>query len=258
MKIIAIFGDSSTQRALANRIHHSVPLAHVARVRLESRSKRKVVRSMVSLTFARGLRTAWAAVSDTFDRRYKDWPAVPNTVYRSANDGDLAALIEREKPDLILVSGTDLLRTKTLDRFATKIMNLHTGISPYIKGGPNCTNWALSLREFDLIGNTIMWIDSGIDTGAIITTEQTPLTGRETLTELHVKVMDHAHDLYVRAVERFATGQALASVPQDRIATGRIFFTRQWDSLAMIKAVLHHRFHWRAMPIRPTITLVKL
>lgn len=258
MKVIAIFGDASNQRALANRIHQSVPLAYVAKIRLESTSKRKIIRSVVSLTIARGLRNAWAVVSESFDTRFKDWPAVPNSVHPSSNDEDLAALIEREKPDLVLVSGTDILRKNTLDRFATRIMNLHTGISPYIKGGPNCTNWALSLREFDLIGNTIMWIDSGIDTGAIIVTEQTPLTGRESLTELHIKVMDHAHDLYRRAVERFATGQALPAVPQDQIAKGRIFFSRQWNSFAMVKAVFNHRFRWRPMPIRPNIKLVNL
>lgn len=46
-----------------------------------------------------------------------------------------------------------------------------------------------------------MWIDEGIDTGNIITTEQTPLRGNESLFQIHLKVMDHAHDLYLRSIE---------------------------------------------------------
>lgn len=258
MKVIAIFGDGPSQRALAQRIHASVPLARIAQVSLESRDRRKIVRSAVSITLARGLRAAWFNMLRHFDELYSDWPPVPSSGHSSANDPELIALIERERPDLVLVSGTDLLRKATLDRFATKVMNLHTGISPYIRGGPNCTNWALALGEFDLIGNTVMWIDPGIDSGAIIATERTPLTGRESLKELHIKVMDHAHDLYRRAVEAFAEGRPLPSVPQPTIAKGRLFLTRHWDSRAMLRAVFNHRFRYRPFEPRTDIQLVAL
>ena len=258
MKVIAVFGEGSSQRALAQRIHQSVPLAHIAKVQLVPKGGRKLLRSAVSVTLGRGLRVAWLGMLRHFEERFGDWPAVPSSSHSSANDPALAELIEREQPDLVLISGTDLLRKTTLDRFATKVMNLHTGISPYIRGGPNCTNWALALGEFDLIGNTVMWIDSGIDSGAIIATERTPLTGRESLGELHIKVMDHAHDLYRRAVEAFANGRPLPSVPQKSIAKGRLFLTRHWDSAAMLRAVLNHRFRYRPFALRPDIQLIGL
>lgn len=258
MKVIAVFGEGSSQRALAQRIHQSVPLAHVAKVYLKPKGRRKIVRSAVSITLGRSLRAAWRRMLQHYAERVSDWPAVPSSSHSSANDADLVELIERERPDLVLVSGTDLVRRHTLDRFATKVMNLHTGISPYIRGGPNCTNWALALGEFDLIGNTVMWIDPGIDSGAIIATERTPLTGHETLTELHIKVMDHAHDLYRRAVEVFAEGRPLPSVPQNTIAKGRLFLTRHWDSVAMLRAVLNHRFRYRPFAVRPDIQLVRM
>jgi methionyl-tRNA formyltransferase len=258
MKIIAVFGEGSSQRALAKRIHQSVPLTHIAKVQLKPQGRRKIVRSAVSVTLGRSLRTAWLGMLRHFDERFVEWPMVPSSQYSSANDPALADLIEREKPDLVLISGTDLVRKAALDRFATKVMNLHTGISPYIRGGPNCTNWALALGEFDLIGNTVMWIDPGIDSGAIIVTERTPLTGRESLGELHIKVMDHAHDLYRRAVEAFASGRPLPSVPQKSIAKGRLFLTRHWDSAAMLRAVFNHRFRYRPFALRPDIRLVSL
>jgi folate-dependent phosphoribosylglycinamide formyltransferase PurN len=258
MKIIAVFGEGSSQRALAHRLHRLFSLAHIARVRLEPKARRRIVPSIVSLTLARGLRKAWRRMLAGFEARYADWPPVPLSVHPSANDEELAELIEREKPDLVLVSGTDLLKKHTLDRIGTKVMNLHTGISPYIRGAPNCTNWALALGEFDLIGNTVMWIDPGVDSGAIITTERTPLTGHETLTELHVKVMEHAHDLYCRAVGAFVAGRPLPSVRQGSIAKGMVFRMRDWRSAAMLRAVFNYKFRYRPFACRREIKLVPL
>jgi len=258
MKIIAVFGEGSSQRALAHRIHDIMPLAHVARVQLKPKGRRRIVRSLTSLTLARGLRGAWNAMLLHYDRLHPDWPRTPTTLHPSANDDKIVELVERERPDLVLVSGTDLLTAQTLERFDTKVMNLHTGISPYIRGAPNCTNWALAIGEFDLIGNTVMWIDAGIDSGAIIATERTPLTGRESLVELHNKVMDHAHDLYCRAVAAFAAGQSLPAVAQSEIATGRLFLMRDWNSLAMLRTVFNHRFRYGPFENRTEIRLVSL
>jgi methionyl-tRNA formyltransferase len=258
MKIAAIVGDEPIQRALAAKIHDAVTLTHVARIRIKPSGRRKLLRSAISLTLARGFRRAWAGLYRHYDQQFPDWPEVSTSFHDSANDEDLIAAIDRERPDLVIVSGTDLLRKRTLERFATNVMNLHTGISPYIRGGPNCTNWALALGEFDLIGNTVLWIDPGIDSGAIIASERTPLTGRETLTELHLKVIEHGQDLYRRAVEAFVAGRSLPSVPQSSIAAGRLFYTRDWSGAAMIRAILNHRFRYRATSPRPEIGLVPL
>ncbi|HKP33754.1 MAG TPA: formyltransferase family protein [Sphingomicrobium sp.] len=257
MKVIAIVGDEPIQRALAAKIHDVVRLTHVARVRIKPSGRRRLIRSAISLTLARGFRRAWAGLYRHYDQQFPRWPDVATSLHDSANDEELIAAIEREQPDLVVVSGTDLLTKRTLERFATKVMNLHTGISPYIRGGPNCTNWALALGEFDLIGNTVLWIDPGIDSGAIIASERTPLTGRETLTELHLKVIEHGQDLYRRAVEAFVAERRLPSVPQRSIAAGRLFYTREWNGAAMIRAIFNHRFRYEPFTPRPEINLVQ-
>ena len=258
MRLFAVFGEEPLQRALAAKIHEHVPLAHIARIQLQQKGKRKWLQSLTSLTVGRGLRGAWTSLQRHYDERFRGWPAVETSIHPSANAEALVALIERQKPDLVLISGTDLLKRATIERFRAKVMNLHTGISPYIRGGPNCTNWALALGEFDLIGNTIMWIDSGIDTGAIIATERTPLTGRESLAELHLKVMEHAHDLYARATQAFVRGKELRCVPQADIAEGRLFLTRDWNSRAIARAVLNHRLRYRPFRPRPEVRLIPL
>jgi methionyl-tRNA formyltransferase len=148
---------------------------------------------------------------------------------------------------LVAVSGTNLVGRKIIAEAASRrgIVNLHTGISPYVKGGPNCTNWCLATRKFDLIGNTVMWLDPGIDTGNIIATERTPLTGDEDLAELHWKVMEHAHDLYRRAIAKIASGEPVASVPQSELGTGPVYYLADWTATQMIKARRNFRTDYR-------------
>jgi methionyl-tRNA formyltransferase len=154
--------------------------------------------------------------------------------------------IEEHQPHLVIVSGTNLVGTRTIAAAAGArgILNLHTGISPYVKGGPNCTNWCLAEGAFHLIGNTIMWLDIGIDSGAIVATEQTPLTGGETLSELHWKVMEHGHDLYVRTVRQIARGEEVPFVPQSSVGEGRTFYAVEWNARRIVQALRNFRRYY--------------
>ena len=106
-------------------------------------------------------------------------------------------------------------------------INLHTGLSPYIKGGPNCTNWCISTGQVHLIGNTVMWIDEGIDSGNIISTELTAFEGNESLLDVHIKVMEHAHDLYIGSIRKLIEG-ARPGVRQNEIGDGKTYYSKQW------------------------------
>jgi len=134
----------------------------------------------------------------------------------------------RGNPDLIIVSGTRLIKEKMLSiKPKLGILNLHTGLSPYIKGGPNCTNWCIATKQFHLIGNTIMWIDLGIDTGNIVTTEFTNIDSSDNLLDIHIKVMEHAHSLYLKAIDFLSKGN-MSSVKQSEIAKGKTYYTKDW------------------------------
>lgn len=244
MKCLLLVGPGENQRVLAHRLHTAAPLAHIARIALApSKSSRKWGRSLVSLTLASGLRNAWNGLMHHYARFEPGWPETAMSEHQGVNNPSVTALIEQLQPDLVLVSGTDLLRAPLIEAVGRhgQILNLHTGISPFIKGAPNCTNWALALGEFGMIGNTVMWIDAGIDSGPIVATEQTPLDGNESLLQLHIKVMDHAHDLLVRAYLRFCEGKPLPRIAQSSLGDGRLFLSRHWNVAAMIKAVWNFR-----------------
>ena len=107
------------------------------------------------------------------------------------------------------------------------IANLHIGLSPYIKGCANWTNWCIATKQFHLIGNIVMWIDKGIDSGNLLFTELTLLSGYENLCELHFKVMEHAHKLYIKAIDFLINGK-IQSIPQNQIEEGKIYLTKDW------------------------------
>lgn len=75
--------------------------------------------------------------------------------------------IDELKPDLIIVYGTSIIKGKILDKFKKRIINVHLGLSPYYRGsGTNYFPFVNSEPEY--AGATFMYLNKGIDTGAII------------------------------------------------------------------------------------------
>ncbi len=128
----------------------------------------------------------------------------------------------------MVVSGTRLIKEEIIN-LGVPILNLHTGLSPYVNGGPNCTNWCLSLGTYHKIGNTTMWLDVGIDSGNIINTSPVEFTGSESLQVIHKKVMESAHELYLSTLKLLSSGVKTSGVKQKDIRVeSKTFYTRQW------------------------------
>jgi methionyl-tRNA formyltransferase len=259
MKVVILTGDQPNQAALCQKLSahcdvaaiilsqnvpkKSPPVARRARLLFNSATGRLVGRPFVA---------TWQELQSVYGERYPYFPPAPQVRVRNVNDEATLDALREHDPDLVIVSGTNQVGKRVIEAASRSlgVVNMHTGISPYVKGGPNCTNWCLAEATFHLIGTTVMWLDAGIDTGRIIATEQTPLDGRETLFELHWNVMEHAHDLYVRAIRRLARGEQVPSVAQASIEEGRTFYTVEWDALAMLRARINFKTKYRAHFVR--------
>lgn len=244
MRIVLWVGNESLQKALAHKIHHQFPLtAIVIETRLNKRkiTLQSLVEKGIEKLFLSQISKAWYGMLRHYEKQYPIFPNVPVLDVENINSENAYAFTEKYQPDLIIVSGTRLIKKKMLSlKPSIGILNLHTGLSPYIKGGPNCTNWCLATKQFHLIGNTIMWIDDGIDSGNILTTEFTQLNGNESLLDLHVKVLDHAHDLYVRSLTSVSKGTS-NNVPQSSIGEGTTFYNKEWNLKQKIRLVRNFR-----------------
>jgi methionyl-tRNA formyltransferase len=250
VRVLVLTNNQPNQVALLNRLAKTVDVAGVVfsanvprRRPRASKRLRQFVNGMAGRTAGRELVDSWFSMQRRYADKFPELPPAEVVTVDNVNDPATLDAIDRLEPDVVVVSGTNLVGRAVIEAAQRRrgIVNLHTGISPYVRGGPNCTNWCLALRWFHLIGNTVMWLDSGIDSGNIIATEPTPLTGDETLQGLHIAVMDHAHELYVEAVRRIATGSNVRSVKQKDVAEGAYFESADWTAGRMRSALRNFR-----------------
>lgn len=231
MKVLLWIGSGANHKALAHKIHSRMPLAGIV---VETRAKRQK-RSMMFYAakiferlFLRPISASWHRMMKHYQRKYPGYPETKILHTHEINTAEVIAFTQSVQPDIIAISGTSLIKKALL---ALKppggMVNLHTGVSPFVKGGPNCTNWCIANGDFHLIGNTVMWIDAGIDSGNIIASEVTQFDNETDLYEIHLAVMEHAQDLYVRTIESVSKGFS-QSVPQNKLGQGKTYYTRQW------------------------------
>ena len=245
MSLVMLIGDAPNQIALCHKVLESgcdLSGVVVSKNRLAARPGvsslgNRVAGRIVGRPFVR----AWQQMLAGYAESYPTLPPVRTLAVSEINAPETAAFLKRAQARLVGVSGTNLLRPALIESARSQggIVNLHTGLSPYLKGGPNCTNWCLARGDFALIGNSVMWIDAGVDSGNLIATERTVLSGTETLEELHVKVMEHAHALYVDVLQRITAGENVPNVPQDEVGSGRTYGSADWTPRQMLRARLH-------------------
>jgi methionyl-tRNA formyltransferase len=236
LKIVVWCGNAANQKALVNKISAEYKIAGIViESGFQKRKKRKIIdlpgKILDRLRF-RKIYAAWNNMLQEYANEFPAWPEVPILRVESINDPAAKTFTEKIQPDLILVSGTALIKEPLINTSASAgIINLHTGLSPYVKGGPNCTNWCIANNTFHLVGNTIMWLNAGIDTGNIITTEQVDIRNCDNLNEVHRKVMGNAHDLYLRVIQYLHTENLpFNSIPQNSISKGNLYLTKMWTA----------------------------
>jgi methionyl-tRNA formyltransferase len=255
MKILLWIGDAPNQRAFANKISEKFHLSGI--VLEQNRAKRKhsiskVLLAILERIFLSSIRESWKLLQRNYSDNYADYPSVETIRVDNINAELAYDFSQKIDADLILVSGTRLVRKRMLSlKPRIGILNLHTGLSPYVKGGPNCTNWCIATGQYHMVGNTVMWIDEGIDSGNILTSTSIPIDwGHCSLSKIHRAVMEQAHELYIDAV-RFLVNGGHSSVPQSTIGPGKTFYTRDWTLRKKLQLV------WNLKKIQHSHTLQK-
>ena len=83
------------------------------------------------------------------------------------NSNRLEDEIRQEKPDIIFVFGSSLLKENIFSIPTIGCINIHTGLVQYYRGVDSAF-WALHDNRPDRIGSTVHFIDKSIDAGEII------------------------------------------------------------------------------------------
>lgn len=232
--IVCLIGDAPNHLALVHAINQKFGVKGLVIDTKKSVLKRYARPFCLKLKekFLFGkINKAWHSMQKFYSHSTREIEVEKVLRVNSINDPQVISFLQDTKPDLIVVSGTSIIK-EPLVSFPLRVgmLNLHTGLSPYVKGGPNCTNWCIANNEWEYIGNTIMWLSRGIDSGNIIASETVDVFDEMDLAQIQIAVMKHAHDLYIRAIEYVViSSEPWQSVPQSEFGPGRLFQTYMWN-----------------------------
>ena len=95
-------------------------------------------------------------------------PAPDVRVHETAtpNSADTRAFLEDLRPDFVLAACKTLLKREIFDVPKHGTFVVHPGICPEYRNSHGCF-WALSRRDLDRVGATLLQIDEGSDTGPV-------------------------------------------------------------------------------------------
>lgn len=123
-----------------------------------------------------------------------------------ARDESFIEQLHSLKPDLVAVAAYgQILPPAILDLPRFGALNVHTSLLPKYRGAAPI-QWAI-LNDEPETGVTIMKMDAGLDTGAILSQEKTPVLPEDTAESLHDRLATMGADLLVRTIPDYVSAK---------------------------------------------------
>ncbi len=137
----------------------------------------------------------------------------------SVNSDACRAKLKELNPDLIVVIGTRMIKSKTLRATKAKVINYHAGINPTYRG-MNGGYFAMANGEPDKFGLTVHLVDEGVDTGEILVQTKTTPSRSDNFT---------TYPLVLAVAGRDALAQAITQVLDGKIKPIQVTLpSKQW------------------------------
>lgn len=197
---------------------------------------------------------------------------VPLHYVKNMNDEEPIAILRSARPDLVFCVGwTQLLREAVLEIPRLGCLGFHASLLPKYRGRAP-VNWAIINGEKET-GNTMIFLDTGVDTGDIVAQRRFPIDHADTCATVYDKVARSAIDMIRDVMPRIHAGHiprtvqdhAQATVmPRRRPDDGVIDWRRNTAQLHdWVRALTHpypgafttvgrtRVFVWKATPWRP-------
>jgi methionyl-tRNA formyltransferase len=128
-------------------------------------------------------------------------------------DQSFMEFLQKLRPEMIVVAAFgQILPKAVIDYPPLKCLNIHPSLLPKYRGAAPL-NWQI-IRGETKTGVTIMLMDEGMDSGDILTQEETQLGAKETYGELHDRLAQLGATLLTNTIEQVVTGIAQRK-PQD-------------------------------------------
>lgn len=134
-------------------------------------------------------------------------------VYHVSNHNDDACqeLLSTDKPEVLVLGGTRIIKPNILQIPDGSTVNSHPGLLPWLRGSAS-VGWAL-YKDLPQ-GASTHFVDPGIDTGDIILSRQLPVYRHDSYESLNYRIAILAGELMAEALTSIAAGDALRT-PQN-------------------------------------------
>jgi len=107
------------------------------------------------------------------------WPAdMPRHTAQHVNHRSTIDFLEAQHPDVVVLNGTEIVKATILRATNARFVNIHCGLTPDYRGVHGAF-WAMWNRDEERIGVTLHSVDSGVDTGTVISQTRVYPTSRD-------------------------------------------------------------------------------
>ena len=128
-------------------------------------------------------------------------------LFKEKLSDEISSILENneEKTDYIVLAGyLSILSNSFIEKWTEKIINIHPSLLPKFGGkgmyGMNVHRAAIEAKEKES-GATIHFVDSGIDTGKIITQVKVPVLENDSPDDLQKRVLEQEHKLLIKGIK---------------------------------------------------------
>jgi methionyl-tRNA formyltransferase len=128
------------------------------------------------------------------------------------NDAHCYKILDEQRPALVVLGGTRIIRPPLLELPSLGMINAHPGLLPLLRGSSSVA-WAL-YKDLP-VGSTTHYIDARIDTGPILLRRQLPVCRGETYERIVRRVLTLSGQLMAESLALFQGGEAPAGTDQD-------------------------------------------
>ena len=115
----------------------------------------------------------------------------------------LVRMLQEAGVELVVLAGfMRVLKEPMLEAFPQRIINIHPSLLPKF---PGIEAWTQALAAGEKItGCTVHYVDSGIDSGAVIAQSEVPILDDDTPESLHARIQIAERELFSRVIGQLA------------------------------------------------------
>ena len=154
----------------------------------------------------------------------------------ATNAPETVRIVSELKPDFVILGQTGIVGRRLLAIPAVGTLNAHPAILPDYRG-IDCAKWALLNDDLDKIGSTVHWVNSGVDTGNVISKLRYAVTLKDTVEHIDEALSRQCANQMAGVVRRLLNGEKLPGERQSA-EEGNQYRKMSWRQEKSAKAIL--------------------